>query len=144
MSIGVAVALLVTLSGCTVPPNTAAKLIDGQFIFVSCEDFTFDTISVGTIDFDNWSEGYIRRWSASGLGVIAAGGQITYGDAPDGLLTIRGPMKLPLKHQRVEVYLSFEPVDQPSVEVFGIFDSRKLSSDHWLRGDGNQNDKPCD
>lgn len=139
-----AIIIALSLSGCTVPSKTAARLIDGQFTFVSCEEFTYDTISIGSIDFDQWDRGSTTRWSASGLGVIAAGGKITFGIAPDGFLNDQTPSKLPLKHHQIEVYLTFHSADQPSVEVSGIFDSRKLSSDNWLRGDGSLNAKPCD
>ena len=136
--------LAIGLSGCTIPAKTAARLIDGDFVFVSCEDFEFDTISIGSIDFDHWAEGYTVDWSAAGIGAVEPGDRITYGAPPDGFLTVDGPLPLPLQHHQIEVYLEFEPTDQPSTEVGGVFDSRELSSDYWLRGDGSRSSKPCD
>ncbi|GAA3743955.1 hypothetical protein GCM10022239_19240 [Leifsonia bigeumensis] len=141
---GLAVVLAVGLSGCTVPAKTAAKLVNGKFVFVSCEDFTYDSISMGSIDFDNWKDGYVQGWSASGIGSVAPGDRITYGVAPDGFLTASGPLTLPLQHHRIDVYLEYQPTNGPSERISGHFDSRKLSTDHWLRGDGGTNDKPCD
>lgn len=141
---GLAAVLAVSLSGCTVPAKTAARLIDGEFVFLSCEDFTYDTISMGSIDFDNWKNGYVQGWSASGVGSVEPGDRITYGVVPDGFLTVSGPLTLPLQHHRIDVYLEYEPANGPSERLSGHFDSRRLSTDHWLRGDGSQNDKPCD
>lgn len=137
-------ALVAGLSGCTVPAKTAARVIAGEFVFVSCQDFNYDTISIGSIDFDRWTKGYTEDWSASGIGAVTAGEAITYGVPPDGFLTVRGPLTLPIQHHQIEVYLGFEPTDQPSVRVVGIFDSRQLSSEYWLRGDGTRNSKACD
>jgi hypothetical protein len=119
-------------------------LIGGDFVFVSCESFTFDTISIGSIDFDQWDKGYVQNWAASGIGAVGPMDRVIYGVPPDGFITVLGPLPLPLQHHQIEVYLEYQPATQPSVEVAGIFDSRKLSSEYWLRGDGSQTGKPCD
>ncbi|MCO5294361.1 MAG: hypothetical protein M9882_05595 [Homoserinimonas sp.] len=138
------VLLTLGLSGCTVPAKTAARLIDGKFVFVSCQDFTYDTISVASTDYDDWNAGYTEQWRATGIASVSAGDEITYGVTPGGLVNAIGPFRLPLAHHKIDVYLRYTPITNSPGEVVGLFDSRKLSSDYWLRGDGSQDDKPCD
>lgn len=137
-------AMAAGLSACTVPPKTAAMLVDGTFVFVSCEDFFYDSVSIGSIDYDNWKAGRTEAWRAVGSGAVAQGDRISYGVSPDGLVTELGPLNLPLQHHRIDVYLTYQPVSGPSERISGLFDSRKLSDHAWLRGDGSQHDEPCD
>lgn len=101
-------------------------------------------MTVGTHDFDNGAGGYIERWSVSGESSLTASGRVISGVSPSGFQTLTGPMPLPLEHQQIQVSVTYEAAGEPSSEVRGIFDSRKLSAGHWLRGDGTQHDQPCD
>jgi hypothetical protein len=138
------VAVAVGVSACTVPAKTAAMLVDGTFVFVSCQEFSYDSVSVGSLDYDHWKAGYTEAWRAIGWGAVAPGDRISYGVAPGGFTTELGPLTLPLQHHRIDVYLSYHPASDPSERISGHFDSRKLSDHAWLRGDGSQHDQPCE
>lgn len=141
---GLLAVLTVTITGCTVPSKTAAKLIDGDLVFVSCETFTFHEVLVVASDLEDWDADSTRAWVATGTGVVGPGDTIVYGVPPAGFRTDLGPRALPFEHRQIEFYLYFTPSHGASDVIFGAFDSRDLSSAYWLRHDGSHHDEACD
>lgn len=141
ISIGSAIGLV----GCTPAAPTAARVVNGTLVFVACDGFSFDTVRFAAIDYSDWAAGEVELWAATGNGGIEPGGEIAYGAPPSGTDTEFGPKTLPESPHRIDVILESHYPDGTVEDVLtGLFDSRQLQADRWLRSDGSHNEVPCD
>ncbi|MBX3104653.1 MAG: hypothetical protein KF867_06725 [Cryobacterium sp.] len=140
--ISLSLGLSLLLVGCTPPPRTAARIVNGKFVFVSCDGIRYTNLRVYISPAEGKGVGPDLRWSADGSTTILPEGDLVYGDPPVGMKNTFGPEPLVVKDSRVSVNLDPEANSNVS-SVWGVFYGNDLSRDYWLRGDGTKNSQAC-
>jgi hypothetical protein len=126
-----------SLFGCQAVPRVSAELKNGDVRFVYCDAYAATEVQVW-----DWSKSRVV-WRASGTTPLRAGQVVTYGVAPKGFHTTKGPASLDLSHSLEVDYIDPSP-SAKGPYMTGIFDGSKLVEGKWLNWNDRLVAKPCD
>lgn len=145
LAAGVTVSL--TLASCTPVDRLAARIVDEQLVFMVCDRVSAQQIEV-LVGADSGGESsYETLWTATGDGILGPGGQVVFGQAPDGFENSVGPDDLPPGEGDLRVVFFADKLDGQGEVVGGVsanFVISDLGTDYWLQQGGKQSDAPCE